>query len=61
MSNLQTELFIRKQIQKILIENPENDSAEPPKESPKSGGRVFGSVGRGRLPKEIAEANKQSK
>ena len=55
MSNLQTELFIRKQIQKILIENPENDSAEPPKESPKSGGRVFGSVGRGRLPKEIAE------
>ena len=55
MSNLQAELFIRKQIQKILFENPEEPPADPPKEAPTSGGRVFGSVGRGRLPKEIAE------
>lgn len=62
MSNLQAELFIRKQIQKILLEKEETNQAEPapapepkPTETQTSGGRVFGSVGRGRLPKEIAE------
>lgn len=52
MSNLKTEFFIRKQIQKILLENTDEDA---PKEKTASGGKVFGSVGRGRLPKEIAE------
>ena len=56
MSNLQAEIFIRKQIQRILLENTEDENeTEKPKESSSSGGRVFGSVGRGRLPKEIAE------
>ena len=58
MSNLQAELYIRKQIQRILLEKTEDQPApEPPKETEtQSGqGRVFGSAGRGRLPKEIAE------
>jgi hypothetical protein len=49
MSNLQAELFVRKQIQKILLENEESKEL-----APVGNGKVFGSAGRGRLPKDIA-------
>ena len=58
MSNLQTEFYIRKQIQRILLQEsgPEDKPSPEPTEEPKpsGNGKVFGSAGRGRLPADIA-------
>lgn len=50
MKDLQTELFIREQVRKILLEKKKKDTGKDP-----SSGQVYGSIGRGRLPKEIID------
>lgn len=59
MSQLETEFFVRKQIQRILLEKKEEQEpapAEPKAEDEsKAQGRVFGGVGGGDLPAWVKE------
>jgi len=57
MSDLDTELFIRRQIRNILLreEKEESNDKKEEEDKPKGRGQIFGGIGRGDIPKWVKE------